>query len=783
MDNSTDGGVPKANTEQSSSVTSAPLPGPPTATAAKRKRSGMMPEVDIAARPSPSMATSVHSRMPPNLQMSYSETAGVYAQLLRLRRKRDMDCTPLIPLPSHTVGGLRDQIEKMKQCNCKRSYCLKLYCECFASGIHCNALCNCASCRNNDIGKNTQHRTNAIIATLERNPHAFRPRALAIAGAAAAAAGAGGLELSVLQSPGRDGNGSTGALGEPSTPSSVGSPSHHAGKESTAATSSNRKDSLGCNCKKSHCLKNAAEAAAAAAALAHQHSRLANSMNSRMGMMGEGGRTYYGVGGAGAGAMKGGGATMGGVLDGGSGGPGGTDSLIDGGAPGSSQSGAGGTTGALVVAGAAAGGLDVFLPPSSYAVPMQLSNGVKFPGLSFGTAGRQNMGVLSPNFASSSGPAASSSGSGAVGAPNSSSASVSSPSSVPNSPGGKSVGKHSTSSPMRPPPSPSLLNRRYKYGWKRRAGIPGGRVETGLEKRWREEIDTTRLTFDAIRDQIKNRHSVGGASESSEVVGDHTDTASTPIKESTSILQNHPPTFSINHEDVTEVVSTPTSSGGVVDNVVEQKSAPSSPTSRKSMKRKKLSKIELEKHAKLEEKKVIEKRANSILLNVEKGMEQVLAATECAKAGAIRCLDRVDSEQINAVSGTKVGSTETSLDSKEADDSGGRNVTSLQSDGSHENGNSSGSNNTTKKALHETSSVVESQQDGTVVEDELLSDLKCSETIASLPSLAPKTELSEHALRELIILAAQDASLLQELSRQIKAKAINMAANRMKNNK
>eukprot|EP00966_Prymnesium_polylepis_P296506 6850012-Prymnesium_polylepis.1 len=35
--------------------------------------------------------------------------------------------------------------EKRKQCNCRNSRCLKLYCECFASGQYCFAWCVIAS--------------------------------------------------------------------------------------------------------------------------------------------------------------------------------------------------------------------------------------------------------------------------------------------------------------------------------------------------------------------------------------------------------------------------------------------------------------------------------------------------------------------------------------------------------------------------------------------------------------------------------------------------------------
>ncbi|XVF35465.1 hypothetical protein REPUB_Repub18cG0148300 [Reevesia pubescens] len=63
--------------------------------------------------------------------------------------------------------------KKQKQCNCKNSRCLKLYCECFASGIYCNG-CNCINCHNNV--ENEAARKEAVGATLERNPNAFKPK-------------------------------------------------------------------------------------------------------------------------------------------------------------------------------------------------------------------------------------------------------------------------------------------------------------------------------------------------------------------------------------------------------------------------------------------------------------------------------------------------------------------------------------------------------------------------------------------------------------------------------
>ncbi|CAN0901557.1 Protein tesmin/TSO1-like CXC 5 [Linum grandiflorum] len=75
---------------------------------------------------------------------------------------------------SRAAAELKDGTpKKQKQCNCKHSKCLKLYCECFASGTYCDG-CNCVNCNNNV--ENEVARREAIEATLERNPNAFRPK-------------------------------------------------------------------------------------------------------------------------------------------------------------------------------------------------------------------------------------------------------------------------------------------------------------------------------------------------------------------------------------------------------------------------------------------------------------------------------------------------------------------------------------------------------------------------------------------------------------------------------
>jgi hypothetical protein len=60
-----------------------------------------------------------------------------------------------------------------KPCNCTKSQCLKLYCDCFAIGSFCYD-CNCINCWN--TLEHEDERNKAIKLVLERNPSAFQSK-------------------------------------------------------------------------------------------------------------------------------------------------------------------------------------------------------------------------------------------------------------------------------------------------------------------------------------------------------------------------------------------------------------------------------------------------------------------------------------------------------------------------------------------------------------------------------------------------------------------------------
>uniref|UniRef100_A0AAV1V8Q5 CRC domain-containing protein n=1 Tax=Peronospora matthiolae TaxID=2874970 RepID=A0AAV1V8Q5_9STRA len=66
------------------------------------------------------------------------------------------------------------QVSTKAPCNCKKSKCLKLYCECFRRGGYCDERCNCNNCANSTDMEEV--RQQAIASRLAKNPNAFKPK-------------------------------------------------------------------------------------------------------------------------------------------------------------------------------------------------------------------------------------------------------------------------------------------------------------------------------------------------------------------------------------------------------------------------------------------------------------------------------------------------------------------------------------------------------------------------------------------------------------------------------
>ena len=66
------------------------------------------------------------------------------------------------------------RILKTQTCNCRKSQCLKLYCECFSAGEVCGVACACSTCKNNK--KFQKDRNETIETILQRQPDAFNSK-------------------------------------------------------------------------------------------------------------------------------------------------------------------------------------------------------------------------------------------------------------------------------------------------------------------------------------------------------------------------------------------------------------------------------------------------------------------------------------------------------------------------------------------------------------------------------------------------------------------------------
>lgn len=92
-----------------------------------------------------------------------------------LEAKKTLETHQLIQNFKPKIRLREPETQKSKRvcCNCQKSRCLKLYCDCFAAGVYCQD-CNCWSCLNKP--EMEQMRKEAINATLDRNPQAFKPK-------------------------------------------------------------------------------------------------------------------------------------------------------------------------------------------------------------------------------------------------------------------------------------------------------------------------------------------------------------------------------------------------------------------------------------------------------------------------------------------------------------------------------------------------------------------------------------------------------------------------------
>ncbi|XP_043721665.1 uncharacterized protein LOC122669080 isoform X2 [Telopea speciosissima] len=164
--------------------------------------SSQLPDNMKAMKNSQQLKLTEHHSIPSHKRKSASESADMFEEFNQLSPKK-----------GRKKASYNNQNEGCKRCNCKRSKCLKLYCECFAAGVYCADPCACQECFNKPEYEDTVLGTRQQIET--RNPLAFAPK--------------------IVQR--------------------VSESSANSGEESNRMTPSSARHKRGCNCKRSLCLK------------------------------------------------------------------------------------------------------------------------------------------------------------------------------------------------------------------------------------------------------------------------------------------------------------------------------------------------------------------------------------------------------------------------------------------------------------------------------------------------------------------------------------------------
>jgi len=111
----------------------------------------------------------VHLTKKDHANHSFAYEAAYESKTHSSKKHYSENNSPSNAVELENVGPLK----KTRTCNCKKTKCLKLYCDCFAVGELCGPECNCYECCNKDGNQHQKLRSEAIETILEKHPEAF----------------------------------------------------------------------------------------------------------------------------------------------------------------------------------------------------------------------------------------------------------------------------------------------------------------------------------------------------------------------------------------------------------------------------------------------------------------------------------------------------------------------------------------------------------------------------------------------------------------------------------
>ena len=70
-------------------------------------------------------------------------------EFFKFHQKRSIKQVSHRPIPEFKISDFKNH-QSIVQCKCSKSMCIKHYCDCFAKGVKCGELCSCTECKNRD---------------------------------------------------------------------------------------------------------------------------------------------------------------------------------------------------------------------------------------------------------------------------------------------------------------------------------------------------------------------------------------------------------------------------------------------------------------------------------------------------------------------------------------------------------------------------------------------------------------------------------------------------------
>lgn len=114
-----------------------------------------------------------HGEHPTAMMIDYGSAGGYAPTPNQEAMKTPSSTSEAAAAARKGVGKENDDNDRLPPCHCKKSKCLKLYCDCFSAERYCSG-CKCTNCQNTPAFESIRNK--AIVDTKAKNPNAFKEK-------------------------------------------------------------------------------------------------------------------------------------------------------------------------------------------------------------------------------------------------------------------------------------------------------------------------------------------------------------------------------------------------------------------------------------------------------------------------------------------------------------------------------------------------------------------------------------------------------------------------------